>query len=168
MPHHTHVAVARAGDSLNAFFAAHVAVSRRRAVPVVGDDDRYTGMVLLDDVLAVEPVAWPTTAVAEVMRVDIPVGRPDWTIGEALFRYFAVRDVALGVATIASTRPGGNVVKSLTLQGVADTVDGAVVGGLVASGRLRQAQGIGAVALAAGTAVMEYAAAWQLRRRRQS
>ena len=106
------VAVARAGDSLNAFFAAHVAVSRRRAVPVVGDDDRYTGLVLLDDVLAVEPVAWPTTAVAEVMRVDIPVGRPDWTIGEALAAMLGA-----GVDHLPVVDADGR------LRGVASTVD---------------------------------------------
>lgn len=92
-------------------------------------------------------------------------GSPDDGVLRALFRYFAVRDVALGVATLASTRPGGDVVRSLTLQGVADTVDGAAVGALVATGRLRRTQGIGAAALAFGTAAMEYAAAWRLRRR---
>src|SRR5437763_1586203 len=100
---------------------------------------------------------------AFVMR--LAGGSPDDGVLRALFRYFAVRDVALGVATLASTRPGGDVVRSLTLQGVADTIDGAAVGALVATGRLRRAQGIGAVALAGGTAVMEYAAAWKLRRR---
>jgi CBS domain-containing protein len=41
-------------------------------------------MVFLDDVLAVEPGQWTTTTVADVMRTDAPVGRPDWTIGQAL------------------------------------------------------------------------------------
>jgi len=93
-------------------------------------------------------------------------GSADDSVLRAMFRYFAVRDIALGVATLASTRPGGDVVRSLTWQGVADTVDGAAVGVLVSSGRLRRAQGLSAVALAAGTAVMEYAAAWRLRRQR--
>jgi hypothetical protein len=92
-------------------------------------------------------------------------GSPDDGVLRLLFRYFAMRDVVLGVATLASTRPGGDVARSLTFQGVADTVDGAAVGALVAAGRLRRGQGTGAVALAAGTAVMEYAAAWKLRRR---
>jgi hypothetical protein len=100
----------------------------------------------------------PTTA------IRMAGGSPEDGLLRVLFRYFAVRDMALGVATLASTRPGGDVVRSLTLQGVADTVDGAAVGALVSAGRLRRAQGIGAVALAAGTAVMEYAAAWRLRR----
>jgi hypothetical protein len=92
-------------------------------------------------------------------------GSPDDRLLRGLFRYFAVRDVALGVATLASTRPGRDVPRVLTVQGVADTVDGAAVGALVATGRLRRTQGLGAVALAAVTALMEYAAAWQLRRR---
>jgi len=84
-----------------------------------------------------------------------------------VFRYFAVRDTALGLATLAASRPGGDVRRMLTLQGVADTVDGGIVAALVGAGRLRRAQGIGAVALAAGTAVAEYAAAWRLGRGRR-
>ena len=91
-------------------------------------------------------------------------GSADDGLLRGLFRYFAVRDVALGVATLASTRPGGDVTRSLNLQGVADTVDGAAVGALVATGRLRRTQGLGAVGLAGVTALMEYAAAWKLRR----
>src|SRR5947209_14231416 len=96
--------------------------------------------------------------------IRIAGGSPDDSGLRALFRYFAVRDVALGVATLASSRPGGDVPRVLTLQGVADTVDGAVVGGLVAAGRLERIRGNAAVALAAGSALVEYAAAWQLRR----
>ncbi|HET7309989.1 MAG TPA: hypothetical protein VFJ17_01545 [Mycobacteriales bacterium] len=91
-------------------------------------------------------------------------GSADDSLLRGLFRYFAVRDIALGVATLASTRPGGDVTRSLTLQGVADTTDGAAVGALVATGRLRRTQGLGAVGLAGVTALMEYAAAWKLRR----
>jgi hypothetical protein len=94
-------------------------------------------------------------------------GSPDDSLLRGLFRYFAVRDVALGVATLASTRPGGDVRRALTLQGVADTVDGTAIGGLVAAGRLSRTQGVGAVGLAAVTAAMEYAAAWKLARPRR-
>ena len=96
--------------------------------------------------------------------IRVAGGSPEDRLLRLLFRYFAVRDVALGVATLASTRPGGNVVRSLTLQGVADTVDGAAVAALVSTGRLHRVRGLGGVALAAGTAVMEYATAWRLRR----
>jgi hypothetical protein len=110
--------------------------------------------------IAAGVVLWraPSTA------IRMAGGSPDDALLRILFRYFAVRDMALGVATLASTRPGGDVVRALNLQGVADTVDGAAVGAMVSTGRLRRVQGLGAVALAAGTAVMEYAAAWRLRR----
>ena len=89
-----------------------MAVSRRRAVPVLGEDDRYAGMVFLDDVLAVEPDRWPTTTVAEVMRIDVPVGRPDWTIGEALAAM-----VGAGVDHLPVVGDDGG------LRGLASTVD---------------------------------------------
>src|SRR2546423_7894709 len=77
-------ATTRGDEILSRFFAAHVALARRRAVPVLNADERYEGMVFLDDVLAVDPAQWPTTTVGDVMRPDAPVGRPDWTIGQAL------------------------------------------------------------------------------------
>ena len=75
---------ARPDETLSRFFATHVAAARRRAVAVLGPDGRYQAMVFLDDVLAVDPGAWATTTLADVMRTDAPVGRPDWTIGQAL------------------------------------------------------------------------------------
>jgi hypothetical protein len=111
-------------------------------------------------------VAGVTLWRAPSMLIKLAGGSPDDGLLRLLFRYFAVRDVALGVATLASTRPGGDVTRSLTLQGLADTVDGAAVGALVATGRLRRTQGVGAAGLAGVTALMEYAAAWRLRRQR--
>lgn len=93
-------------------------------------------------------------------------GSPDDRVLRGLFRYFAVRDVALGVVTLAATRPGGDVPRKLVVQGVADTVDGAAVAALVTTGRLDRIRGFGAVALAGVTAAMEYAAAFALRRQR--
>src|SRR3954451_18819017 len=113
-----------------------------------------TGLIRIGDGLAL----WRSPAFV----IRLAGGSPDDSVLRGLFRYFAVRDVALGVATLASTRPGGDVRRSVMLQGVADTVDGAIVSGMVASGRLKRAQGIGAVGLAAATALMEYAAAWRL------
>src|SRR4051794_9321754 len=90
-------------------------------------------------------------------------GSPDDTLLRGVFRYFAVRDLALGVRTLMATRPGNDVARVVTLQGVADTVDAGVVGALVASGRLSRMKGSGAVGLAAVTALAEYATAWRLR-----
>ena len=106
------LAAARPGDTLNAFFAAHVVLGRRRAVAVLGDGDLYEGMVFLDDVLAVEPEQWATTSVGEVMRRDAPVGRPDWTIGQALTAMLAA-----GVEHLPVVGDGG------VLCGVAGTAD---------------------------------------------
>lgn len=70
-------------DTLAQFFSEHVSLARRRAVPVVSDG-RYLGMVLLEDVLAVEPERWTAVTVGEVLRDDVPVGRASWTLGAAL------------------------------------------------------------------------------------
>ena len=91
-------------------------------------------------------------------------GTPDDSVLRAVFHYFAARDLALGLATLASTRPGGDVRRLLVVSGAFDTVDGGLIGTLVARGRLKRLQGLGAAALAAGTAASEYAAAWRLGR----
>src|SRR5581483_11708341 len=70
-------ATADAGHTIARFFATHVATARRRAVAVVDDAGRYAGMLFLADILDVDPATWPTTAVADVMRPDAPVGRAD-------------------------------------------------------------------------------------------
>jgi hypothetical protein len=103
---------------------------------------------------------WPGTL------IRIAGGSPDDTVLRGVFRYFAIRDLAVGVRTLVATRPGGDVAKVVTMQGVADTLDAGVVGALVATGRLSRVKGIGAVGLAAGTALAEYATAWRVRRNR--
>ena len=126
-----------------------------------------------------DPAAWDLAIATGLIRIGAAValwrsptslirlagGSADDPVLRGLFRYFAVRDFTLGVATLATTRPGGDVARAVTWQGVADTVDGAIVGGLVATGRLERVRGVAAVGLAAGTAAMEYLAAWKLRRR---
>jgi len=135
----TDVPTARPDDTLSGFFAAHVALARRRAVPVVagGDDGAadggravYVGIVFLDDLLAVDPERWPTTAIDAVMRTDAPVGRPDWTIGEALAAM-----VAAGVEYLPVIGDDG------ALRGMAGTVDILDLGDLL--GRLESPPGSG-------------------------
>src|SRR5581483_9125466 len=128
----TDVPTASPDDTLSRFFAAHVALSRRRAVPVCapaggaageGDGDTtdgdgdpgpaiYAGIVFLEDVLAVDPEEWPTTLIGAVMRTDAPVGRPDWTIGQALAAM-----VGAGVEYLPVIGDDG------ALRGLAGTVD---------------------------------------------
>jgi CBS domain-containing protein len=73
-----------ADHTIARFFATHVAAARRRAVPVIENAGHYAGMLFLDDVLLLDPSQWGTTPIADVMRRDAPVGRADWTIGQAL------------------------------------------------------------------------------------
>lgn len=80
----TDPATASAGDTVAQFFTEHVALARRRAVPVVDDDGHYEGLVVLGDLLALEPATWPEVTLAEVARTDGPTGRPDWTLGRAM------------------------------------------------------------------------------------
>jgi hypothetical protein len=86
-------------------------------------------------------------------------------IGAALmFGYFGVRDMTVGVLTLAATRPGGDVPRAVTWQGVADTTDAALIAAVAASGRLSRPRALGAGALAAVSAAGEFATAARLRR----
>jgi CIC family chloride channel protein len=80
----TDVATAGPNDTLAELFTEHVALARRRAIPVVDDERRYLGMVLLDDVLAVDNTEWVSTTVADVMRTDVTILEPEATIAAAL------------------------------------------------------------------------------------
>lgn len=77
-------AVADPADTLAAFFTEHVALARRRAVPLVDADGAYRGLVLLDDLLGVDRERWHEVAVAEIARTDLPHLGPDATMGEAI------------------------------------------------------------------------------------
>lgn len=79
----TDPATASPDDTLAQFFAEHVAMARRRAVPVVVSD-RFVGMAELDRVLAVDPADWPTTTLHAVLPEERISGKPDWTLGQAL------------------------------------------------------------------------------------
>src|SRR4051812_12558618 len=88
----------------------------------------------------------------------------DDSVVPALFGYFGVRDILVGVVTLASTRPNGDVRKAVRLQGHADATDALLVTAVMRSGRIPQRQGIGAIALAGGSAVSEYVTALTLKR----
>jgi hypothetical protein len=81
-----------------------------------------------------------------------------------LFGYFGARDMAVGVVTLASTRPGGDVPRAVRLQGAADAADTALIAAVAASGRLSRQRAIGAGALALVSAAAEFATAARLRR----
>ena len=82
----------------------------------------------------------------------------------ALFTYFGVRDIVVGLITLASTRPDGNVAKAVTLQGHADATDAAIVAEVVRRGHIPRERGVAAMAVAGLSALGEYLTALQLRR----
>jgi hypothetical protein len=81
-----------------------------------------------------------------------------------LFGYFGVRDMTVGVVTLAATRPGGDVPRAVRLQGLADATDAALVAAVAASGRLSRPRAAAAGAVAAVSALGEFATAARLRR----
>src|SRR4051794_12123190 len=89
---------------------------------------------------------------------------PDDAVVRMLFTYFGCRDIAVGVVTLASSRPGGNVSRAVALQGAADASDTAVISALRATGRFPGWRGAGMTALAGSTALIGLATAWRLRR----
>jgi hypothetical protein len=81
-----------------------------------------------------------------------------------LFGYFGVRDMTVGVATLAATRPGGDIPRAVRWQGVADTTDAALVAAVAASGRLTRTRAIAAGAVAVVSALGEFVTAARLRK----
>jgi CBS domain-containing protein len=69
--------------TIEELFWQHLVGTRQHSVPVV-DDTRYLGMARTDEIAALDRAAWPVTRVADVMRVDLPVARVDWTMGRAI------------------------------------------------------------------------------------
>ncbi|HVX17973.1 MAG TPA: chloride channel protein [Acidimicrobiales bacterium] len=65
------------------FVWVHLVGNRQRSVPVV-DGSTYVGMCGMEEVAMIERGAWDDTTVADIMRTDLPVGVPSWTIRDAL------------------------------------------------------------------------------------
>src|SRR3954447_563788 len=77
----------------------------------------------------------------------------DDSVAPMLFGYFGVRDMLVGLVTLASPRPVGDAGKGRRPPGHADATDALLVTAVMRSGRIAQRQGIGAIAVAAGSAV---------------
>lgn len=88
----------------------------------------------------------------------------DDAVVPALFGYFGLRDITVGLVTLASTRPDGDVAKAVRLQGHADASDTLLVAALTQTERVPRARGIAMMVIAAGSALSEYATSLQLRR----
>jgi CIC family chloride channel protein len=65
------------------FVFVHVMGRRERQVPVV-DGGRYLGMCSLEQISELDREDWETTSIAEVMRDDLAIGRPSWTLRDAV------------------------------------------------------------------------------------
>jgi hypothetical protein len=128
---------------------------------------------------AVTPREWNTAVATGLLRVVVGSALLRWRRPLAqgvfgataddkllplLFGYFGARDVAVGVVTLAATRPDGDVAKQLTRQGIADTADAGLIAAVMARGRLSRARGIPAIAVAVLSALGEFATALRLRR----
>ncbi len=66
------------------FLSVHLVGLRRRSVPVVDDNNRYLGMAVLDEVVAIRREAWGSTDIRTIARVTAPVGRTTWLVRDAV------------------------------------------------------------------------------------
>jgi hypothetical protein len=88
--------------------------------------------------------------------------RDDDRLVPAILRGFGARDLSLGVHSLAATRPGGDAKHALRVQAAADLVDGMIVAGAVATGRLPRGRGIACVVVAVLSALGLLGGAHQL------
>ncbi|MDZ7675072.1 MAG: chloride channel protein [Acidimicrobiales bacterium] len=65
------------------FFWNHVIGSRQQSVPVI-DGANYCGLVRVDELRDVPREEWDDTAIGDIMRTDLPTGRPDWLLRQAV------------------------------------------------------------------------------------
>lgn len=65
------------------FVWIHIVGNRQRAVSVV-EGGRYLGMCGMEELGDIPREEWDETPVSAVMRTDLPVGNPGWTIRDAL------------------------------------------------------------------------------------
>ena len=66
------------------FFALHLIGTRQKSVPVVDESHQYLGMARMDELDTVDEKDWEVTAVSAIARNDLPTGRPEWTLREAV------------------------------------------------------------------------------------
>lgn len=70
--------------TIEEFLSVHLVGHRRRSVPVVDETNRYLGMAVLDEVVAVRREAWATTDVRTIARSTAPQGRTTWLVRDAV------------------------------------------------------------------------------------
>jgi predicted transcriptional regulator len=70
--------------TIEEFLSVHLVGQRRRSVPVVDDANRYLGLAVLDEVVAVRREAWATTDIRTIARTSAPRGRTTWLVRDAV------------------------------------------------------------------------------------
>jgi len=71
-------------STVREFFALHLIGTRQKSVPVVDETHHYLGMARLDELDSVDEEEWEVTNVSAIARSDLPTGRPDWTLRDAV------------------------------------------------------------------------------------
>jgi hypothetical protein len=127
-----------------------------RAVPGTDEWDAAVACGLMRLGAGAALLRWPT------QLARLAGARDDDTLARAVIRGFGARDLALGVGALAATRPGRDVRRSLRIQAAADAVDGAIVAGAIASGRLPRGRGIAGVLIAVLSSLSLLVGAYQL------
>lgn len=106
--------------TISEFVFVHVMGRREREVPVV-DGGTYVGMCSLDRVTQIPREEWDATPVAEIMHVDLPAGRPSWTLRDAVAAMEDARVELLAVADADGTFVG--VVREAEIVKLDDILD---------------------------------------------
>ena len=70
--------------TIEEFLAVHLVGYRQRAVAVVEDGNRYLGLAVLDEIVAIRREAWATTEIRTIARVTVPRGRTTWLVRDAI------------------------------------------------------------------------------------
>jgi CIC family chloride channel protein len=70
--------------TIEEFLTVHLVGYRQRAVACVEDGNRYLGLAVLDEVVAIRREAWATTEIRTIARVTVPRGRTTWLVRDAV------------------------------------------------------------------------------------
>jgi CIC family chloride channel protein len=70
--------------TIEEFLTVHLVGYRQRAVAVVENGNRYLGLAVLDEVVAIRREAWATTEIRTIARVTVPRGRTTWLVRDAV------------------------------------------------------------------------------------
>jgi CIC family chloride channel protein len=70
--------------TIEEFLTMHLVGHRHRSVPIIDDANRFLGLAVLDEVVAIRREAWPTTDVRTIARVNVPYGRTTWLVRDAV------------------------------------------------------------------------------------